>query len=309
MKNNAKVNSEKPRQYLKEAIDLQKDYLKFLKANIVFLFFVFVFYGIGNIAEYYTFNNQQLLTLSGTKADVNGARQLPSLSLDTWVFFLIYWISFYITPALLLWFHRNSNVMSDGTRKAPRLKFNFIKSLGRTMINYRLYLLVLFVSFVALLTIFLFLKILPELVSGLTPIFQDYMEHQKNSILFEPANSIAVKNYMEDINAISTVRWSLSILELCIGALLIHIIYMVAMPLVAINKSVGFFKSIYYAIAATLENWNLYLSASIMMALFFVASKLFDDIFVLSRILSILLPVLILPYMILLNKKMFKKAE
>lgn len=294
-----------------KALDIHKDYLKFLKANIIFLVVTFVLYAIGNFSEYVTFNSKDFINIQNSTEHA-GVVKTPSLSMETWFFFLLYWLSFYITPTLMLWFHRNSNVSSGKVLKAKKINFGIIKSFGSVFFNFRIYILVLLVSFFVLLMISFLLKTFPEIKQGIDLIVNLYgkaLNAPAGTQQVNPFVSPEFTSYLELLSGISYFRIFLGCLEVIFTALVLQVVYFVSIPLVAIHKDIGVFRSLFLSFKGVIVNWHVYLSISILLLAVGLFSKLVDQVFIVSRITAILLSVIIFPYLILIHKSFFKKAE
>lgn len=294
----------------KYALNLHKDYFNFIKANKAFMIFAFLLFGIANFSEFLIFNNSEFLNLHqsvGTAANASSA-VLPSFSFITWLFFIVYMVSYFFGPALIIWFNQNNNITKDKkTRKAAKINAGFLKILGKTFFNLRLYLVILLASFMMLFGLVLILRTIPEIANGLDGVIKEVLVASQKGIAFDSSKSSIYQNYISGINSISYVQWTLAAIEAVLTIVIVHAIYFVSLPLVLLNKEVGAFKSIYLALKAVVINWATYASFLLASILILFLTKSFEGFLIFSRILSILFPTLILPYLIILNKAFFKK--
>lgn len=292
-----------------KALQIHKDFLQFLKVNLLFVLIAFALYSIGNVSEYVTFNSKDFINIQNVN---EGVIATPSISLQTWFFFILYWLSFYITPTLMLWFHRNNNPVSNGKMfKAKKINISIIKSFFLTLINFRIYVLVLLASFFVLLIISFILKTFPEIKDGID-LFVNFYSQAKSANAIEQNNpflSPEFVEYSQKISEISYFRITLGFFEVILTCFVLQVVYFVSIPLVAVHKEIGVFKSLFLSFKAVIVNWHIFLSVSILLMIVAIGFKLVDDVFVISRFFVILLSVIILPYVILLQKNLFKKID
>lgn len=292
------------------ALTIHKEYINFMKVNFVFILFAFILFLMGNLSEYLMFNNSDILSISqNTSQTASGKPIMPSLSFFSWITLLFYLVSYFFIPSLILWFNQNNNLLRDKkTRKANKINFGYLKTLLKSLINYRIYLLVLLLSFIALFGLMMILRTIPEITNGLELVFKEIMLATNKGVAFDVSNSEAYKNYMTGIDNISILSWIIAGLETLLTIIFVHCMYFVSLPLLLLNKDIGVFKSIYLGIKSIVINWHVYFSVFFVSLILIVLTKSIESVFVLSKMLSVLLPTLLLPYFIILNKYLFKKA-
>lgn len=292
------------------ALNIHKDYVNFVKANAKFMLFAFSLFMLGNLAEYFMFNSQDLLSINQNVSQSAGEKPImPSLSFFSWLSLLLYLVSYFFMPSLILWFNQNSNFTKDKkTRKANKINLGYFKTLLKTLFNYKLYLLILLLSFLTLFGVMMILRAIPELTTGLDLVLKDILTASHNGINFDINQSEAYKNYIAGIDSISMKNWILAGFEAILTAVFMHCVYFVSLPLLVLNKDIGVIKSLYMSLKSIVINWHVYLSVFLVSIAMIIATKSIENIFILSKILSVMLPTLLFPYFIILNRYLFKKT-